>query len=216
VARGAGNCLVFADLPLGSYEGVTKTQNAPCSMGLIFHVVVLIAEGISLAFLGFSLLVGIQALTGLAEEFPTSSKRLLRALALLVLLLQVLLLAIDGLPPVPVAVGCLAHYTYYLWTWKDNFVRVRVRQLLLISTVVLFLVSNVVWAQTLWHFYDPWIYSHRMTSDVASWREGLLARNTFTAAHIMFICVWLLPLSLLLVFGSRERDAENSFARDQS
>jgi hypothetical protein len=37
-------------------------------MGLIFHVVVLIAEGISLAFLGFSLLVGIQALTGLAEE----------------------------------------------------------------------------------------------------------------------------------------------------
>jgi hypothetical protein len=21
-----------------------------------------------------------------------------------------------------------------------------------------------VWAQTLWHFYDPWIYSHRMTS----------------------------------------------------
>jgi hypothetical protein len=168
-------------------------------MGLIFQLTVLVSEALSLTFLGFCLLMGTQTLCSLAEDFPRLAKRTVQVLTGIVLLFHLVLFLFDHMPVVPVMVGCVSHGTYYLITLRKEFPVYRTSRPVIVVSVILFLVSNAVWARELWHFYDPWVFSESGEGNSETWREGLLARNTFSSASFMLLCVWLLPLCLLLV-----------------
>lgn len=178
-------------------------------MELFFHIAILLSQGLSLFFLGFCLVVGAQALCCLAEDFPRPARRTLQGLTGLVLLLHLALLVFDHIPLAPITVGCFAHAVYYLITLREGFPLLRAPRLLTVAAITLFVLSNILWARELWHFYDPWIYSNSVEGSPATWREGLLARNTFSAASFMLLCVWLLPLGLVLVI----QDGKSAMAR---
>ncbi|KAK4536415.1 hypothetical protein CDCA_CDCA08G2440 [Cyanidium caldarium] len=168
----------------------------------VFTVSVFVSGYILLLFLAVCFAAGIYYLTEVAEEYLTTTKRLLLWGTRVLLLLQALLWVWDRLPALPLGVNALAHLTYYQLVRSRHFPYVHLGSTRMLTSVGLFLLSNVLWLRQFWSTYDPWAYGSSFAERHRySWRDNLYTHSGLSVASFMFLYVWLVPFGLFLTLG---------------
>lgn len=115
-------------------------------MGVLFWLFSYVTCYISIVAVALCITSGLYLLAEITEEYPTMTCKVLKYLAACLSLIQVVLW-IDGLPHLPCIVQLLAYGAYV--STLQNFPYVQFVSIQMISSLILFLVTNGLWLHSM-------------------------------------------------------------------
>ncbi|KAF9925936.1 erv26 super protein [Linnemannia zychae] len=158
--------------------------------GLTLTLISYLGTAIAFIFATLSLACGLYYLAELVEEYTVLTKKVIKGLTLMVVVLHLLLWIVDGLPFTKIAFSLACHAVYS--TNLTSFPYINLVSIPFLSSVVLVLVDHFMWFQ----YFASKYYSFMKISSFFG------------------ICVWLVPFTYFISLSAND-NALPSFDKNQ-